>query len=45
MYSFGHNMFISFLEDNPKIKEQYDKYINIKMFQTEQLIPFHGLRL
>ena len=26
MYSFGHNMFISFLEDNPKIKDQFDKY-------------------
>ena len=26
MYSFGYNMFISFLEDNPKIGEQFDKY-------------------
>ena len=26
MYSFGYNIFISFLEDNPKNREQFDKY-------------------
>ena len=29
MYSFGYNMFILFLKDNPKIKEQFDKYTTL----------------
>lgn len=29
MYSFGYNMFISFLEDNPKIEEEFDKYTTL----------------
>ena len=29
MYSFGYNMFILFLKNNPKIKEQFDKYTTL----------------
>ena len=29
MYNLGYNMFLSFLDDNPKVRDKFDKYQTI----------------